>query len=102
MFKKYSKIDTRFKDNNLIDKDRIAAEKRLGGLNKIGFKKTEEGIENYINVYTRLIFTREGFKLNEKLLGGFYEIPDLEDGQEVEVVEYKLNKKSVHIVYKLI
>ncbi|NGT97181.1 hypothetical protein G6Y98_15490 [Clostridium perfringens] len=102
MFKKYSKIDTRFKDNNLIDKDRIAAEKRLGVLNKIGFKKTEEGIENYINVYTRLIFTREGFKLNEKLLGGFYEIPDLKDGQEVEVVEYKLNKKSVHIVYKLI
>lgn len=102
MFKKYSKIDTRFKDNNLIDKDRIAAEKRLGGLNKIGFKKTEEGIENYINVYTRLIFTREGFKLGENKLGGFYEIPDLEDGQEVEVVEYKLNKKSVHIVYKLI
>lgn len=103
MFKKYSKIDTRFKDNNLIDKDRIAAEKRLGGLNKIGFKKTEEGIENYINVYTRLIFTREGFKLNEKLLGGFYEIPDLEDGQEVEVVEEpKIRQKSVHIVYKLI
>lgn len=102
MFKKYSKIDTRFKDNNLIDKDRIAAEKRLGGLNKIGFKKTEEGIENCINVYTRLIFTREGFKLGENKLGGFYEIPDLKDGQEVEVVEYKLNKKSVHIVYKLI
>lgn len=102
MFKKYSKIDTRFKDNNLIDKDRIAAEKRLGGLNKIGFKKTEEGFENSIETYTRLIFTREGFKLNENKLGGFYEIPDLEDGQEVEVVEYKLNKKSVHIVYKLI
>lgn len=102
MFKKYSKIDTRFKDNNLIDKDRIAAEKRLGGLNKIGFKKTEEGFENSIETYTRLIFNEDGFKLGEKLLGGFYEIPDLEDGQEVEVVEYKLNKKSVHIVYKLI
>lgn len=102
MFKKYSKIDTRFKDNNLIDKDRIAAEKRLGGLNKIGFKKTEEGFENSIETYTRLIFTKEGFKLNEKLLGEFYEIPNLEVGQEVEVVEYKLNKKSVHIVYKLI
>ncbi|EOU1773014.1 RNA dependent RNA polymerase (plasmid) [Clostridium perfringens] len=102
MFKKYSKIDTRFKDNNLIDKDRIAAEKRLGGLNKIGFKKTEEGFENSIETYTRLIFNEDGFKLGENKLGGFYEIPDLEDEQEVEVVEYKLNKKSVHIVYKLI
>ncbi|MDM0470672.1 hypothetical protein QTH28_00110 [Clostridium perfringens] len=102
MFKKYSKIDTRFKDNNLIDKDRIVAEKRLGGLNKIGFKKTEEGFENSIETYTRLIFNEDGFKLGENKLGGFYEIPDLEDEQEVEVVEYKLNKKSVHIVYKLI
>lgn len=107
MFKKYSKIDTKLKENNLIDKDRLAAEKRLGGIYKIGFRKTEEEYENDIEVYTRLKFTKEGFILGDNnKLGEFFndkEIPDLEYGQEVKVIEPpKFNEKSVHIVYKLL
>lgn len=105
MFKKYFKIDTKFKENNLIDLDRLAAEKRLGEIHKVGFRKTEEGYENSIEIYTTLKFTKGGFELGDNKLGKFFEdeIPDLEDGQEIEVIDNPIIRKcSVHIKYKLL
>ncbi|MDQ0149232.1 hypothetical protein ACFO6R_06440 [Eubacterium multiforme] len=103
LFKKYRKIKSNIEDNKLINKDIIGYEKRLGNKTiKLSFKRLGEDI--VVNEGDILTVNGEYLinKNNEKLELYKDKKGLIEDYKKIEILDYKVNKKSIQIEVKII
>lgn len=102
LFKRYRKIDTKLSSNRLINKDIIKHNKKLGqDIIKLSFKKNDD-----VDIEIKDILTVEEDYLIDKNNNKLELYKDkkglIEDNKKIEILDYKINKKSVQIEVKII